>query len=268
MSALLRWRESLAAWAIPPEIRAEESPWVLPREVFVRRADRQLERREGASLRLAEEAIGPSGGTVLDIGAAAGAASLPLRGATEITAVDGDAELLAEFSRRADGARTVLGHWPAVAASCTVADVVVCHHVAYNVPDLAPFVAALTAHARRLVVLETAERHPLTALNPLWRHFHGVERPSGPTADDLVDCLRELGIEPRVDRWRRAPAAEHPDFAALVEATRRRLCLPPSRLSEVDVQLREFGIDPALPPDLGSSGDDVVTLSWRPPVIH
>ncbi|GAA3995610.1 hypothetical protein GCM10022247_14310 [Allokutzneria multivorans] len=266
MRALDRWRDSLAAWAIPADVGQPESPWVLPREVFLRRCDRQLLRREGASLRLAEEALG-AGGTVLDIGAAAGAASIPLRAATSLTAVDDDAELLAEFSRRAE-ASTVLGHWPEVAPSCPVVDVVVCGHVVYNVPDLGPFVAAMTAHARRLVVVETAERHPLTSLNPLWRHFHGIERPTGPTADDFADCLRELGIEPRVERWSRAPAAEHADFASLVEVTRRRLCLPGDRASEVDRQLRVLGVDPDRPPDLGSSGDDVVTLSWRPRVIH
>ncbi|MCP3799792.1 SAM-dependent methyltransferase [Allokutzneria sp. A3M-2-11 16] len=267
MTALERWRDSLAAWEIPADVRPEESPWVLPREVFVRRCDRQVERREGASLRLTEEALGPDGGSVLDIGAAAGAASVPLRGVTELVAVDGDAELLAEFARRAE-ARTVLGHWPEVTESCPVVDVVVCGHVVYNVADLAPFVAALNEHARRLVVVEMAELHPLTALNPLWRHFHGIERPAGPSADDFADCLRELGTEPRVERWRREPAAEYADFGTLVEVTRRRLCLPPSRLSEVDRQLLALGVDPDRPPDLGSSGDDVVTLSWRPRVIH
>ncbi|SDN31492.1 hypothetical protein [Allokutzneria albata] len=266
MTALQRWRDCLAAWAIPAGIGQAESPWVLPREVFVRRCDRQLERREGASLRLAEEALG-AGGSVLDVGAAAGAASVPLRGVTELVAVDGDAELLAELIRRAD-ARTVLGHWPEVAPGCPVVDVVVCGHVVYNVADLEPFVTALNGHARRLVVVETAERHPLTALNPLWRHFHGIERPEGPTADDFADCLRELGIEPRIESWRREPAAEHADFDTLVEVTRRRLCLPPKRLSEVDRALRRLGVDPHRPPDLGSSGDDVVTLSWRPSVIH
>src|SRR6266516_487984 len=37
-----RWRADLAAWAIPGHITAaaSESPWVLPRHVFARRADR------------------------------------------------------------------------------------------------------------------------------------------------------------------------------------------------------------------------------------
>ena len=37
-----RWRADLAAWAIPEHITAavSESPWVLPPQVFARRADR------------------------------------------------------------------------------------------------------------------------------------------------------------------------------------------------------------------------------------
>ena len=37
-----RWRADLAAWAIPAHITAAvaDSPWVLPRQVFARRADR------------------------------------------------------------------------------------------------------------------------------------------------------------------------------------------------------------------------------------
>jgi hypothetical protein len=40
LTALLdRWREDLAAWAIPEHITAAvaESPWVLPRQVFAPR---------------------------------------------------------------------------------------------------------------------------------------------------------------------------------------------------------------------------------------
>jgi hypothetical protein len=36
-----RWRADLASWAIPAHIMAaaDESPWVLPQQVFARRAD-------------------------------------------------------------------------------------------------------------------------------------------------------------------------------------------------------------------------------------
>ena len=74
-----RWREQLLAWAIPPEILAAvaDSPWTVPTDVFARRADTSVAAPEGASYRRAREALG-DGGTVLDVGSGAGAASLPL----------------------------------------------------------------------------------------------------------------------------------------------------------------------------------------------
>jgi SAM-dependent methyltransferase len=266
VSAIRQWRQALAAWQIPADILAgaEESPWVLPRHVFTRRVDRQLARPGGPSYAAAWRALDPPG-SVLDVGAGAGAASLPLAGrCTEITAVDTDAELLAELTRRAAGVphRTVHGAWPEVAGQVRPADVVLCHHVIYNVPDLGPFVAALTGHARRLVVVETAQRHPLTELNELWRRFHGIERPDGPTADDAVAALVELGITPHVEHWHRPRSADHADFDTLVDVTRRRLCLPQARAGEVAAALRDLGHGRGGVPDLGSSGDAVTTLTW------
>ncbi|GGM35343.1 hypothetical protein GCM10012275_03260 [Longimycelium tulufanense] len=260
----------MAAWRIPDEVLAgaEDSPWVLPRHVFTGRTDEQIAHPGGASFTAAHSALVPPG-SVLDIGAGAGAASLPLADrATEITAVDTDQQLLAEFRRRAEprnvAARTVVGQWPDVADQVEPVDVVLCHHVVFNVAELGPFVEALTAHARRLVVVELTERHPLTALNPLWRHLHGIERPTGPTYADAVAVLAELGIHPDVVRWRRPPRAEHPDFTTLLDITRRRLCLPRSRTDDVAAALAELGYDRGTTPDLGSSGDDVVTVTWRP----
>lgn len=268
MDPIQRWRETLAAWEIPPAVLAcaEDSPWVLPRHVFVRRAGTQLSRPEGASFDSAWQALQPPG-TVLDVGAGAGAASLPLASrCIAVTAVDSDAGLLEQFSRRAHDvgvvARVVRGTWPSVADDLPAADVVVCHHVLYNAPDLPAFVTALTTHARRLVVLDLAERHPLTALNPLWLRFHGIARPEGPTADDAVAALAELGITPEMTRWRRSPTTEHPDFDTLVDVTRRRLCLPRSRAPEVADALGEAGHGEGMTPDLGSSGNGIVTLTW------
>ncbi len=92
---------------------------------------------------------------------------------------------------------TVEGRWPDVADATPVADVVVCHHVAYNVADIEPFLLALTAHARLAVVLVLPPRHPLSAWNDAWRHFWGLERPTEPTADDLAEVL----VRARPRRW-------------------------------------------------------------------
>ena len=266
---LNRWREDLSAWAIPDHITAgaAESPWVLPRQVFARRADRLRRDPGGPSFELAWEALGPAG-TVVDVGAGAGAACLPLAArTTALTAVDADREMLGLLAGRAReaglAARTVHGRWPDVAAQVPPADVVTCHHVVFNVPDLGPFLEALTAHARRRVVVETAAVHPLTSLNPLWLRFHGLKRPERPTADDTLAILAAMGHNPRHTEWSRPAEADYRSMAELVEVTRRRLCLPPGRAGEVEAALVELGISPGQPRDLGSSGRNVVTIWWE-----
>src|SRR5205823_6515687 len=92
--------EDLAAWAIPDHIPAgaAESPWVLPRQVFARRADRLRRAPGGPSFERAWEALDPAG-SVLDVGAGAGAACLPLAPRTT-TPTAGDAlAILAAMGR-------------------------------------------------------------------------------------------------------------------------------------------------------------------------
>jgi SAM-dependent methyltransferase len=266
---LNRWREDLSAWAIPDHITAgaAESPWVLPRQVFARRADRLRRAPGGPSFERAWEALDPAG-SVLDVGAGAGAACLPLAPRmTTLTAVDADDEMLGLLAGRAGeaglAARMVHGRWPDVAAQVPPADVVTCHHVVFNVPDLGPFLEALTAHARKRVVIETATAHPLTSLNPLWLRFHGLKRPERPTAGDTLAILAAMGRNPGHTEWSRPAEADYRSMAELVEVTRRRLCLPPERAGEVEAALVELGIKPGQPRDLGSSGRDVVTIWWE-----
>jgi SAM-dependent methyltransferase len=263
-----RWRADLAAWAIPEEITAAvaESPWVLPRQVFARRADRVTAAPSGPSFERAWAALDPPG-SVLDVGSGAGAACLPLRPrVTSLTAVDADAGMLEQLSQRAVAggvtARTVIGRWPDTAALAGPADVVTCHHVLYNVPDVAPFVTALTQNARRVVVAEMSAQHPLTALNPLWLRFHGLRRPLSPTAADIIEILTVMGLRPGHESWRRPGGRDYAGFGEMVDVTRRRLCLPPDREAEVADALVESGVDPEHPTDLGSSGREVVTIWW------
>jgi len=266
---LSTWRGDLSAWAIPERITSAvaESPWVLPRQVFARRADRLTGAPGGVSYERAWEALAPSG-TVLDVGSGAGAACLPLAPrATTVTAVDSDERMLAMLAERADGIglglRPVAGQWPAVAPQVPPADVVTCHHVIYNVPDVELFLAALTSHARRRVVVEITTVHPLTALSPLWLRFHGLTRPTGPTAADLLAILSEMGLKARHTEWSRPAEADYASFPELVDVTRRRLCLPPERAGEVEAALLDMGIVRERPGDLGSSGRDVVTIWWE-----
>lgn len=265
---LVRWRDDLAAWAIPQHIleAAPEPPWQLPRDLFARRADAQVERPAGRSLARAAEAL-PDGGSVLDVGAGAGAASLPLRAAGRLIAVDQDPDMLAALRSRAEarGVETeaIEGRWPDVATRTPAADVVTCNHVLYNVPDIGPFVQALHGHARRRVVVELTPRHPVSGLNPLWRRFHGIERPERPTWEDAAACLRTVGIEPNAERYPRPPGTAHmASFEAAVRATRIRLCLPADREPEVAAALVEGGAQPDDPETWSTGGGELVVLWW------
>jgi SAM-dependent methyltransferase len=262
-----RWRDELAAWAIPEDILAgtEQTPWVLPRQVFARRADRLAAAPEGPSFGRAWAALDPPG-SVLDVGSGAGAACIPLLPrTTALTAVDADQEMLDLLARRADSlagrVRLVRGRWPDVAPEAAPADLVTCFNVTYNVPDILPFLAALTASARRLVVLEMTAQHPLVSLNPLWLRFHGLRRPDGPTADDLLAILAAMGTPAGHRRWDRPGGADFASFDDLVDVTRRRLCLPPERAKEVAEALEEQAEHDRLT-DLGTTHREVVTIWW------
>lgn len=239
-SAAERWADELASWAIPAEIleAAPESPWGYPPALF--RAAGPEAVADTPSRRRALEAL-PRGGTVLDVGAGGGAASLALvPPAARVVAVDESDAMLATFADAADErgvAHTeVQGRWPDVAADVPVADVVVCHHVFYNVADLAGFALALTDHARRRVVAELTATHPLTAQGPLWRHFHGLDRPEGPTAEDARAVLEETGLSVVAEPFA-APPRPPRDRSEWVAFVRRRLCLPPERDPELDALL-------------------------------
>ena len=235
-----RWAADLAAWAIPDEIlaAAPESPWGFPPALF--RAPEDDVGSGTPSRRRALDAL-PAGGVVLDVGAGGGAASIPLcPPAGRLVAVDESAGMLASLAARAEelgvGHEEVQGRWPDVASAVPAADVVVCHHVFYNVPDLADFALALTDHARRRVVAELTATHPLTAQAGLWRHFHGIDRPAGPTADDAIAVLREAGLDVVAERFQ-VPPRPRPDRAEWVAFVRRRLCLPAERDAELDALL-------------------------------
>jgi SAM-dependent methyltransferase len=265
--ALGRWRRQLEGWAIPDEIlrAAPESPWGFPVELFRRRAEAGS--TETPSRRRAVEAL-PRGGSVLDVGAGAGAASFALVPQVgRIVAVDESAEMLSELgslaSARGIRAETVHGRWPDVADRVETADVVVCHHVLYNVPDLVEFAAALSAHARHRVVVEITGSHPLTATSDLWRLFHGLDRPDGPTAADAEDVLRQGGVEARREGFRPSgPSGGFERRADAVAFVGRRLCLPADRDPEVEAALGDRLVERDGLWHLFHADRQLVTLWW------
>ena len=144
-----------------------------------------------------------------------------------------------------------------------------CHHVAYNVADIEPFLGALTDHARLAVVLVIPTKHPMSAWNNAWRRFWELDRPDGPTSDDFAAVLAEMDIE--AERWDmpRPPLARHTeDPTALVASTLRRLCLGEDRAAEVADYLELHEPDWATVHSVfrwpGDATTDVVPWSSRP----
>ncbi len=266
-----RWREQLAEWAVPDEIlaKAPESPWGFATECFRRRGEAPPVLEPTPTTRRALEAL-PQGGTVLDIGVGGGATSLPLAArAGSIVGVDQQPDMLEGFLANAASAgveaRAVTGAWPDVSAEVEPVDVVVAGHVFYNIPALEPFARAMDAHARVRVVVELSERHPLDWMRDLWLRFHGLQRPDGPTVDDAVAVLDDLGFTTGREDRSVAGGSGGGGFESredAIHSIRKRLCLPAERDTEIadalGARLRQ--VDGLW--DVGPEERTVVTLWW------
>jgi SAM-dependent methyltransferase len=242
------WRVDLASWALPQEIleQAPEPPWAHPVAMFT--VEGEIE--DSISHRMAREAVPPEG-SVLDVGSGGGRASLALvPPASMLVAVDHQQAMLDAFaaSSIARGVRShqYLGDWPDVADQVPECDVVVCHHVAYNVAQIGPFLRALDAHALRRVVIEVPMHHPLSNTNALWKKFWGLDRPVVPTARDLAEVCRALGFDAHLEVWQDVTWGRRVELgeAERVRFTRARLCLPAERDPDIAAALRDLGDPP------------------------
>jgi SAM-dependent methyltransferase len=228
------WRESLSAWAIPDEIinSAPENPWIHPPVMF--EIPDVIE--DSISHQRAREVL-VSGDSVLDIGCGGGIAAFAVvPPATHVIGIDHQAEMLEMFSKNAKDrgvtSETFDGFWPAISSDVPIADVVATHHVVYNVPAIEDFLLAMNSHARKRVVIEMPQRHPLTTAAPLWKHFWNLERPVNPTPEDLMKVLTELGINAHLELWEGSMRIES-DLESQANFSRIRLCLPADREGEV-----------------------------------
>lgn len=253
-----RWGDALAQWAIPQAIvdQAPANPWVHPAKMFRSQAD---DPTDTPSMAAATLLLG-EGGSVLDVGCGGGRSSLPLGAAliTEAIGVDEQRAMLDQFAEaaatRGVASRTVLGRWPDVADDTPVADVVICHHVVYNVASIDEFVAALCSHARRGVVVELPQRHPTSPFNALWKRFWNLDRPTEPSAELFVEVVRAAGWNPQVERSVRPPRKQQLDQEEFVAFVRQRLCLPATRDAE---------IARVLATDFEGTETPIVTVWWR-----
>ncbi|MCX6439936.1 MAG: methyltransferase domain-containing protein [Actinobacteria bacterium] len=228
------WREKLESWAIPLEIidQAPESPWIHPPALFQVPKIIEMSPSHDKAFRAL-----PDNGSFLDIGCGGGIAAFAMgKKAGRVIGIDHQRQILEMFSENSQvrNIDSVVheGFWPAIANEVEVADVVAAHHVVYNVLDIVPFISAMNTHARKRVVIEMPQNHPLSNLNSAWKHFWDLERPIKPTPKDLLNVLNEMGISARLELWEGQMRADR-DLEQAVEFTRIRLCLPRSRDGEV-----------------------------------
>lgn len=224
MDAVERWSAQLRDWAIPPAIldAAPRNPYELAASVIRRPSVDPLVTPTG---RVVLERLSP-GDRLLDVGCGAGRIAGAFTADHEVIGVE-PRPALAAVAREV-GVQVVEGRWPAAAAQVGGADVVLSTHVLYDVQDPAPFLSAMHLSARRRVVLEVSAVHPWAGIGPLYQRFHGIDRPAGPTADDLVAVVGEvLGVEPSQERWTR-PGSTYGDVRAYADQTARMLCLEPT----------------------------------------
>lgn len=240
MSASEKWKSDLEAWAIPQEIleQAPESPWIHPPALF--QIPKQIELTP--SHQKAFEAL-PVDGSILDIGCGGGIAAFAMGSkAGKVIGVDHQPEMLQMFTQNAKDRHVDSivhdGFWPAVAEQVEVADVAVAHHVVYNVQEIVPFITAMNSHARKRVVLEMPQHHPLSNLSLAWKHFWNLDRPNAPTPQDLIEVLKEMGINAHLHLWDGKLRQER-DLDESVGFTRIRLCLPQEKEADVRIFLQQ-----------------------------
>jgi SAM-dependent methyltransferase len=235
VSAANKWKEDLQAWGIPQEIidQAPESPWIHPPVLF--QIPKQIELTP--SHQKAIDAL-PVDGSILDIGCGGGIAAFAMGNkAGKVIGVDHQPEMLEMFTQNAKERHiesiTHDGFWPAVADEVEAADVVVSHHVVYNVPEIVPFIEALNSHARKRVVIEMPQQHPRASSNSAWKYFWNLDRPTAPTPQDLINVLKEMGIDAHLTLWNgKLPVEQNLEDA--IRFMRIRLCLPANKDGEIE----------------------------------
>ena len=232
---ITRWATALGQWGIPQEIldQAPQSPWIHPVSSFRPSGDLYV---STPSRWRALEAL-PDGGSVLDVGCGGGRGAFGLVPPAELViGVDHQSEMLSVFREEAHErnvkCETVEGDWPYVAAYTPSCDVVICHHVYYNVSDIEPFARELHSHAHHRVVVELPLHHPLSSLSPLWKHFWDLDRPTAPTAHDALEAMLHIGFSAHLELFE-TPAIAVEITPELVEHTRIRLCLTSDRDDEI-----------------------------------
>lgn len=258
MDPVARWTEQLQAWALPQALldAAPANPYAFPAAVI---RHPTVDPRATPTGEAVLERLAP-GERLLDVGCGAGRICGAFTADHDVVGVEPRAGL-AEVAREV-GVTVHEGRWPDLAGTVGTAPVVLSTHVLHDVQTPTGFLQAMHAAATRRVVLEISTTHPWSDITPLYRHLHDLDRPAGPTVEDLVEVVRAvLDVHPEVVRWRR-PRASYDGPEDLVVHLRQRLCVGP----EADRAIQDLVADDLL---VGEDGrvrmpdQDLATLWWE-----
>lgn len=271
MTAAEEWASQLDAWEIPQHLldQMDGSPYGWPQAMWKRRSElSKVESREPRTTEIVRSMLGDTG-SLIDIGAGRGRASLPLAAAGHhLTAVEPDPAMAAglreEAAEMGVEIEIVEQRWPQAAATAPKAMVVMAAHVVYDCRDIAAFIGAMHASATEGVVIELTESHPWSSLAPYYLALHGLERPAGPTVEDLVAVVEEvLGVEPVVERWSRPGQMWFADWDEILEFYGRRLVLPLQRRHELRPLLESSVVEREGRLFFGDDDRQLATTWWR-----
>lgn len=171
-----------------------------------------------------------TGETVLDIGAGSGRYVAPLAEAgMHVKALEQSPAMREQIGlimqeRNLPHVEIIAERWPT--PQPVVCDVAIAAHVLYAVRDIAPFILAMQASARKRCVILLGVRHPTTPVLPLWQSYHGSERLPLPGALECMGALAQLGIAANLHVL---PAPAPISYASIEEAATEmcyRLRLP------------------------------------------
>ena len=233
------WGEALSKWVLPEELinKAPKNPYRLDPSTF--KPD-PIRRNSGTVVEL-ERIISDrhtASRSLLDVGSASGGISLLVAaGFEEIIAVDQSREMLNAFTENAtelgliDRVRTIHSNWPTTEKIS--ADIVLNANVLYNVANPGVFVKALIEAARNRVIIEVTKSHPLSNVNQLYEHFHGIKRPTTPTSDDVIALIHAFGYDPQVVSWSRESSNHKQDYEARMDQIQARACIEDERRKEL-----------------------------------
>lgn len=174
--------------------------------------------------------------TVMDVGGGAGRYALPLAlRCRHVTVVEPSESMVKALREAASDSgihnlSIVQDQWEE--ARVGPADMVLCSHVLYGVPDVQRFVQKLDSHARRLVLVLLFMESPQSHLSPLWKRVHGEERIDLPGMRDLLPVLWELGIYPDLEMLEESDSPPFDSHDTALERLRQRLYVKPGTVAD------------------------------------